>query len=138
MSTVSSITLLITLNFKTVDAFEEKVVDLDIEELVKASLESKTSLTNVFPGNKVHEGNDRFVCVELHCGRLMMQSPRSVLNIPSMATTSSASVSLKLLIDTKSHKVLFAEASKEGLKLLKASFESNAVLTNVFLEKKEE
>ncbi|CAL8140683.1 unnamed protein product [Prunus armeniaca] len=83
-------------------------------------------------------GNDRFVCVELLCGRLMMQSPRSVLNIPSMATTSSASVSLKLLIDTKSHKVLFAEASKEGLKLLKASFESNAVLTNVFLEKKEE
>ncbi|PQM38579.1 uncharacterized protein Pyn_11638 [Prunus yedoensis var. nudiflora] len=30
-----------------------------------------------------------------------------------MATTNSASVSLKLLIDTKSHKVLFAEASKE-------------------------
>ncbi|CAL9007968.1 unnamed protein product [Prunus brigantina] len=59
MSTVSSITLLKTLNFKTVDAFEEKVVDLDIEEglkLVKASLESKTALTNVFLGNKVHEG----------------------------------------------------------------------------------
>ncbi|CAL2249962.1 unnamed protein product [Prunus armeniaca] len=31
-----------------------------------------------------------------------------------MATNSSASVSLKLLIDTKSHKVLFAEASKEA------------------------
>ncbi|CAL2249984.1 unnamed protein product [Prunus armeniaca] len=81
-------------------------------KLVKASLESKTSLTNVFLGN------DRFVCVELLCGRLMMQSPRSVLNIPSMATTSSASVSLKLLIDTKSHKVLFAEASKEVVDFL--------------------
>ncbi|CAL8140656.1 unnamed protein product [Prunus armeniaca] len=30
---VKLITLLITLNFKTVDAFEEKVVDLDIEEI---------------------------------------------------------------------------------------------------------
>ncbi|CAL8125157.1 unnamed protein product [Prunus armeniaca] len=30
-----------------------------------------------------------------------------------MATTNSASVSLKLLIDTKSYKILFAEASKE-------------------------
>ncbi|KAI5346323.1 hypothetical protein PRUPE_2G228500 [Prunus persica] len=35
-----------------------------------------------------------------------------------MATTSSASVSLKLLIDTKSHKVLFAEASKEVVDFL--------------------
>ncbi|KAI5346312.1 hypothetical protein L3X38_014191 [Prunus dulcis] len=71
MSTVSIITLLKTLNFKTVDAFEEKVVDLDIKEglkLVKASLESKTALTNVFLGN------DRFVYVELLRGRLMMQS----------------------------------------------------------------
>ncbi|CAL8165865.1 unnamed protein product [Prunus armeniaca] len=130
----------------------------------------------------------------------MMQSPRSVLNIPSMATTNSASVSLKLLIDPKSHKVLFAEASKEvvdflfsflnripesygipcpqcrscnistpvsyvspsaptgatssnikagyvkgidalqvkeGLKLVKASSESNTALTNVFLGKKQ-
>ncbi|ONI25079.1 hypothetical protein PRUPE_2G279000 [Prunus persica] len=56
--------------------------------------------------------------IELLCGRLMMQSPRSVLNIPSMAITNSASVSLKILIDTKSHKVLFAEASKEVVDFL--------------------
>ncbi|ONI03920.1 hypothetical protein PRUPE_6G291300 [Prunus persica] len=35
-----------------------------------------------------------------------------------MATTNSASVSLKLLIDPKSHKVLFAEASKEVVDFL--------------------
>ncbi|BFG36752.1 hypothetical protein CerSpe_230260 [Prunus speciosa] len=35
-----------------------------------------------------------------------------------MATTNSASVSLKLLIDTKSHKVLFAEARKEVVDFL--------------------
>ncbi|CAL9007840.1 unnamed protein product [Prunus brigantina] len=35
-----------------------------------------------------------------------------------MATTSSASVSLKLLINTKSHKVLFAETSKEVVDFL--------------------
>ncbi|CAL2258855.1 unnamed protein product [Prunus armeniaca] len=35
-----------------------------------------------------------------------------------MAITNSASVSLKLLIDTKSHKVLFAEASKEVVDFL--------------------
>ncbi|CAL8126793.1 unnamed protein product [Prunus armeniaca] len=35
-----------------------------------------------------------------------------------MATTNSATVSLKLLIDTKSNKVLFAEASKEVVDFL--------------------
>ncbi|CAL8102432.1 unnamed protein product [Prunus armeniaca] len=35
-----------------------------------------------------------------------------------MATTNSASLSLKLLIDTKSHKVLFSEASKEVVDFL--------------------
>ncbi|KAL6290705.1 hypothetical protein ACE6H2_008215 [Prunus campanulata] len=35
-----------------------------------------------------------------------------------MATTNSTSVSLKLLIDTKSHKVLFPEASKEVVDFL--------------------
>ncbi|CAL8126399.1 unnamed protein product [Prunus armeniaca] len=56
---VATVTRLLLSNGETIDAFEEKVVDLDIEEglkLVKASLESKTALTNVFLGNKVHEG----------------------------------------------------------------------------------
>ncbi|CAB4300999.1 unnamed protein product [Prunus armeniaca] len=47
------------------------------------------------------------------CCKFSLFAVRSVLSIPSMATTNSASVSLKLLIDTKSYKVLFAEASKE-------------------------
>ncbi|CAL9007838.1 unnamed protein product [Prunus brigantina] len=57
-------------------------------KLVKASFESKTALTNVFLG-------------------LLVPIP---LVTASMATNT---VSLKLLIDTKGHKVLFAEAGKD-------------------------
>ncbi|KAI5346315.1 hypothetical protein L3X38_014194 [Prunus dulcis] len=75
-----------------------------------------------------------------------------------MAAASNVCVSLKLLIDTKSHKILIAEVSEEvvdfffsllslhvgrllpedgmGLKPLNASLESNTVLTDVFLRKR--
>ncbi|KAL4621261.1 hypothetical protein ACB092_06G215200 [Castanea dentata] len=51
MSTISSITLLNNFNVKDVGALEEKVVDLGMEEgvkLLKASLQSKNVLTDVF------------------------------------------------------------------------------------------
>ncbi|KAK5795250.1 hypothetical protein PVK06_036508 [Gossypium arboreum] len=52
MSTISSITMLNKFNVQQVDALEEKVVDVGINEegveLLKASLQSKNALTNVF------------------------------------------------------------------------------------------
>ncbi|MBA0841592.1 hypothetical protein Goarm_004076, partial [Gossypium armourianum] len=51
MSTISSITLLNKFNVQQVDALEEKVVDVGINEgveLLMASLQSKNALTNVF------------------------------------------------------------------------------------------
>ncbi|XP_059429247.1 uncharacterized protein LOC132163065 [Corylus avellana] len=54
MSTISSITLLNTLNVKDVGLLQEKTVTVDIQkglELVKASFESTTVLTDVFLGH---------------------------------------------------------------------------------------
>nr|XP_023913540.1 uncharacterized protein LOC112025105 [Quercus suber] len=51
MSTISSITLLNRFNVKDVGALEEKVIHLGIDEgvkLLKASLQSKNVLTDVF------------------------------------------------------------------------------------------
>ncbi|KAK7849095.1 uncharacterized protein LOC112011738 [Quercus suber] len=51
MSTISSMTLLNRFNVKDVGALEEKVVDLGIDEgvkLLKASIRSKSALTDVF------------------------------------------------------------------------------------------
>ncbi|XP_059458478.1 uncharacterized protein LOC132188085 [Corylus avellana] len=51
MSTISAISLLIKFNVKDVGAVEEKVVDFGIDEgvkLLKASMQSKTVLTDVF------------------------------------------------------------------------------------------
>ncbi|MBA0780744.1 hypothetical protein Gotri_004807, partial [Gossypium trilobum] len=51
MSTISSITMLNKFNVQQVDALEEKVVDVGINEgveILKASLQSKTVLTSVF------------------------------------------------------------------------------------------
>ncbi|TYH00232.1 hypothetical protein ES288_A10G258100v1 [Gossypium darwinii] len=51
MSTISSITMLNKFNVQQVDALEEKVVDVGINEgveLRKTSLQSKNALTNVF------------------------------------------------------------------------------------------
>ncbi|KAE8670702.1 tyramine N-feruloyltransferase 4/11-like [Hibiscus syriacus] len=55
MSTISSITMLNKFNVKQVDALEEKVVDVSMDEgveLLKASLQSKTVLTDVFLSKK--------------------------------------------------------------------------------------
>ncbi|CAN0897991.1 hypothetical protein LINGRAHAP2_LOCUS19446 [Linum grandiflorum] len=53
MSTISSITLLNKFNIQQVGSLEEKVVELGMDQglnLLKASLQSKTVLTNVFLG----------------------------------------------------------------------------------------
>ncbi|CAK9323739.1 unnamed protein product [Citrullus colocynthis] len=55
MSTISSITLLNQLNIKDVGVLEEKLITLNVNERVKllrASLQSKTVLTDVFLGNE--------------------------------------------------------------------------------------
>ncbi|GMN57307.1 hypothetical protein TIFTF001_026412 [Ficus carica] len=60
MSTISSITMLNKFNVKEVGALEEKTVSVGIEEglkLLKASLESKTVLTDVFLGRKSEISN---------------------------------------------------------------------------------
>ncbi|XVE99461.1 hypothetical protein REPUB_Repub03eG0199800 [Reevesia pubescens] len=58
MSTISCITLLNRFNIKDVGVLEEKVVDLGMDEgvkLLKASLQSKTVLTDVFLQKKVDQ-----------------------------------------------------------------------------------
>nr|XP_029120204.1 uncharacterized protein LOC105044555 [Elaeis guineensis] len=55
MSTISSITLLNNFNIKDLGSLEESTVELGLEEgleLLKASLQSKTVLTDVFLGKK--------------------------------------------------------------------------------------
>ncbi|XP_014512016.1 uncharacterized protein LOC106770737 [Vigna radiata var. radiata] len=57
MSSISSITLLNKFNVKEVGTLQETVVELDMNQgvnLLKASLESKTVLTNVFLNNHMH------------------------------------------------------------------------------------
>ncbi|XVF82982.1 hypothetical protein PTKIN_Ptkin16aG0096100 [Pterospermum kingtungense] len=58
MSTISSITLLNKFNINDVRVLEEKVIDMGTDEgvkLLKASLQSKTVLTDVFLGKKTGE-----------------------------------------------------------------------------------
>ncbi|XP_071932823.1 uncharacterized protein [Coffea arabica] len=106
MSTISSIALLNRFNVKEVGALEEKEVNLGMNEalmLLKASFESKTVLTNVFLKNT---------------GK-MKDSLAATFSESNLAMASAASkVSLKLLIDTKSRKVLFAEANKSTVDFL--------------------
>ncbi|XP_075634659.1 uncharacterized protein LOC142607121 isoform X1 [Castanea sativa] len=58
MSTISTISLLNDLNIKDISSLQEKKVEVDLKkglELVKASFNSTTVLTDVFLGNKVLE-----------------------------------------------------------------------------------
>ncbi|XP_072980469.1 uncharacterized protein [Typha angustifolia] len=60
MSTISSITLLNKFHVKDLGSLEEKVVKLGLEEgleLLKASLQSKNVLSDVFLRKKVSQGN---------------------------------------------------------------------------------
>ncbi|XP_027102564.2 uncharacterized protein [Coffea arabica] len=148
LSSVSSIALLDKFNVKEVGALEEKVVNLGLNEaldLLKTSSESKKVLTDVFLiGKNFHENstllNDntemvRIMTVISSFRNIVRRSPSTVqLHIPhftlsiglllidkaliSMAAAASSSVSLKLLIDTKSRKVLFAEANKSTVDFL--------------------
>ncbi|KAK8514874.1 hypothetical protein V6N12_001041 [Hibiscus sabdariffa] len=62
MSTISSIAMLSKFNVKQVDALEEKVVNVGMKEgveLLKASLQSKTVLTDVFLSPKAGTGKKR-------------------------------------------------------------------------------
>ncbi|KAL8029724.1 hypothetical protein ABFX02_14G243100 [Erythranthe guttata] len=95
MSTISSITLLNKFNIKEVGALQEKVVNMGMAEavkLLKASLETDKVLTNVF---------------------LNLSSPN--LENPTMAEST---LSLKLLINSQSKRVLFAEAGKDFVDFL--------------------
>ncbi|XP_022748082.1 uncharacterized protein LOC111297705 [Durio zibethinus] len=60
MSTISCITLLNKFNIKDVGVLEEKVIDIGADEgvkLLKASLQSKTVLTDVFLGKKADQSD---------------------------------------------------------------------------------
>ncbi|KAM1028636.1 hypothetical protein EV1_040864 [Malus domestica] len=99
MSTISSITVLKMFNIKEVGVPEEKMVNLGMVEglkLLKASLESNT----------------------------VILSPMCFLSLLALLTAcvkmanSESTVSLKLLVDSKRHKVLFAEAGKDFVDFL--------------------
>ncbi|OMP02634.1 hypothetical protein COLO4_10952 [Corchorus olitorius] len=56
MSTISSITLMNKFNIKDIGVLQEKVIDMGMDQgvkLLKAALQSKTVLTDVFLGKKV-------------------------------------------------------------------------------------
>ncbi|XP_071937646.1 uncharacterized protein [Coffea arabica] len=146
LSSVSSIALFDKFNVKEVGALEEKVVNLGMNEaldLLKTSLESKKVLTDVFLIGKNFHENSTLLNENMEMVRIMtvISSFRNIisastvqLHIPhftlsiglllidkaliSMAAAASSSVSLKLLIDTKSRKVLFAEANKSTVDFL--------------------
>ncbi|KAK3232256.1 hypothetical protein Dsin_004137 [Dipteronia sinensis] len=101
MSTISSITLLNEFDVQNVRALKEKVVVLNVDEglkLLKASLECKNALTSkkkfVFKKEKEKEVED-------------MAAP-----------SKTSKVLLKLLIDTKGQRVLFAETSNDFVDFL--------------------
>ncbi|KAK1322362.1 hypothetical protein QJS10_CPA03g01482 [Acorus calamus] len=52
MSTISSITLLNKFQVKDIGSLEERIIELGMDELLLASLQSKTVLTDVFLVNK--------------------------------------------------------------------------------------
>ncbi|GER43632.1 hypothetical protein STAS_20495, partial [Striga asiatica] len=99
-STISTIVWLNKFNIKDVGILEERVVNFGMDEAVKllnACLHSNKVLTDVFL-NEIKSANN---------------------HEPNMSETSSASsVTLKLLIDTKGKRVLFAEAGKDFIDFL--------------------
>ncbi|WVZ72326.1 hypothetical protein U9M48_020805 [Paspalum notatum var. saurae] len=98
MSAISSITLLNTFAVRDIGDLQEKTVQLGYNEglaILKASLQSKSVLTDVFLTAIERQGSNR------------------------MATAAAVPVlRLKLLVDTKSQRVLFAEAGKDAVDFL--------------------
>ncbi|KAF7132394.1 hypothetical protein RHSIM_Rhsim09G0162400 [Rhododendron simsii] len=100
MSKISSITVLSKLNVKDVGALEEMVVDFGMAEglnLLKASLNTKKVLTSVRPESVLLRGEKKVITATI---------------------TRTKKMSLKLLVDTKGKRVLFAEADKDFVDFL--------------------
>ncbi|KAJ4958354.1 hypothetical protein NE237_025465 [Protea cynaroides] len=149
-STISGIAMLNQFNVREVGSLEEKCVDLGVDEclaILKASLQSKTVLTDVFLGKKpklpakeigVEKGVHHHAVSELPssasvrwCRRrgsegeaskslsqTRNQNP-SVLrrNLP-MAKLATPKLRMKLLVDKKAQKVLFAVSDKKVVDFL--------------------
>ncbi|TXG49690.1 hypothetical protein EZV62_025565 [Acer yangbiense] len=97
----SAISLLKKFNVKDVDRVEERVVEFgpnEVQKLIKASVECKAVLTSVFLVNK---------------GAEILKEEENIKN-----RHGSSQVKLKLLIDTNSKNVLFAEAGKDFVDFL--------------------
>ncbi|KAJ9540055.1 hypothetical protein OSB04_026561 [Centaurea solstitialis] len=97
MSTISSITMLNKFNVKEVGGLEEKVVSFDMKEV----------------GIDVAQGIIRVQECAYNCVFGLMK-----LRTKMAADSASSKVSLKLLIDKKAQKVLFAESNKEFVDFL--------------------
>ncbi|KAK9059764.1 hypothetical protein SSX86_020468 [Deinandra increscens subsp. villosa] len=124
MSTISNITTLNRFNIKDFGDVEEKVVYMGMNEgleLLKHSLSSKTVLTDVFL-SKVGVKDDN-VKRSKRSKRLIINISLGFHNLTSAFDThrsmaSSSTVTLKLLIDKKRQRVLFAEAGKDFVDFL--------------------
>ncbi|XP_021296095.1 uncharacterized protein LOC110425493 [Herrania umbratica] len=139
MSTISCITLLNKFSVKDVGVLEEKVIDFGMDEgvkLLKASMQSKSVLTDVFLGKKVGQsevtnplavyirdlGNARRIAntpdIISNLGDLFTEATDLSLELQSLSTAATTKVSLKLLVDVRGQRVLFAEAGKDFVDFL--------------------
>ncbi|XP_039135870.1 uncharacterized protein LOC120273314 [Dioscorea cayenensis subsp. rotundata] len=123
MSSIASITLLNKFNAKTVNVFEEKYVSLGIQEaleLLKASFESKTVLTDVFLAEANGEANVlcRLIELGLHFLCTMAVACSSQKSGFLGGLWINKTMTLKLVVHTKANRVLFAEADKQVVDFL--------------------
>uniref|UniRef100_A0A0D9UWW8 DUF674 domain-containing protein n=1 Tax=Leersia perrieri TaxID=77586 RepID=A0A0D9UWW8_9ORYZ len=100
-STVSAVAGLVALGVTDIRGLQEKTVEVGYDEglaLLKASLQSKTVLTDVFLGAR--------------------QSAHRRPLLESNNVKASGALTMKLLVDTKAQRVLYAEAGKEVVDFL--------------------
>ncbi|XP_059458470.1 uncharacterized protein LOC132188077 [Corylus avellana] len=135
MSTCTSIvTLLTQFNINDIRVIEEKVVELGMDEgvkLLQASLESKTVFTDIFLPPEIgkiepeiseidHSYLNTIKPSQLRALAILINpfEDSSFIHLPNMATSSTTKVSLKIFIDKKGRRVLYAEADKEFVDFL--------------------
>ncbi|KAH7667781.1 hypothetical protein IHE45_12G082100 [Dioscorea alata] len=123
MSSIASITLLNKFNSKNVNVFEEKYVTLGVQEaleLLKASFDSKTVLTDVFLAEANGEATVLRHLIELGlrflCTMAVACSSEKTGFLDGLCTNKT--MTLKLVVHTKANRVMFAEADKQVVDFL--------------------
>uniref|UniRef100_A0A0D9UWW3 DUF674 domain-containing protein n=1 Tax=Leersia perrieri TaxID=77586 RepID=A0A0D9UWW3_9ORYZ len=140
MSSISSFALLSKLGVEDLSALEEKTVKIGYQEgleILKASLQSKTVLTDVFmnnrkkrrAGDKHHRPGDKIVDARAPVEKkdaagleILKASLQSETVLTDVREASSAPMSMTLLVDSTAQRVLYAEDGKDVVDFLFISF----------------